>query len=183
MTTIPCNTQTRYIFSSGNVFQKIFPALKPDTDEIRFKARRVQIKMKAAARPRREVKTEFWSCIYQGLKVWLLWEDFSFCSVCFFVLWETDIAQLLMVTLSQYHSISQALRCFFYPRPYRCFKVSFVNRRCWPLFFYAAKAFLSPLLIAGRRITLSGTRFKRGPFTFRLISCFQAINRLFIHHT
>lgn len=84
MTTIPCNTQTRYIFSSGNVFQKIFPALKPDTDEIRFKARCVQIKMKAAARPRREVKTEFWSCIYQDLKVWLLWEDFSFCSVCFF---------------------------------------------------------------------------------------------------
>lgn len=114
MTTIPCNTQTRYIFSSGNVFQKIFPALKPDTDEIRFKARCVQIKMKAAARPRREVKTEFWSCIYQDLKVWLLWEDFSFCSVCFFVLWETDIAQLLMVTLSQYHSISQVLRCFFF---------------------------------------------------------------------
>lgn len=182
MTTISCNTQTRYIFSSGNVFQKIFPALKPDTDEIRFKARRVQIKMKAAARPRREVKTEFWSWIYQGLKVWLLWEDFSFCSVffvCFMRNWYCTVSDGDAESVSFNQS---STKMFFYPRPYRRFKVSFVNRRCWPLFFFAAKAFLSPLLIAGRRITLSGTRFKRGPFTFCFISCFQAINRLFIHH-
>lgn len=180
MTTIPCNTQTRHIFSSGNVFQKIFPDLKPDTDEICFKAQRVQIKMKAAARPQREVKilklyisrAKSVAAVRRFLILFRLF-------FCFMRNWYCTASDGDAESVS-FNQSSAKMFFFIYPRPYRCFKVSFVNRRCWPLFFYAAKAFLSPLLIAGRRITLSGTRFKRGPFTF--ISCFQAINRLFIHH-
>lgn len=62
----------------------------------------------------------------------------------FLPLWGTDIVCFVIVALSQYHLRSQS---FYIPDTVAVSRFPPFSGRCWLLLLFAAKAFLSPLLI------------------------------------